>query len=54
VESYGKALEAAHGVVQVPLRLTVEFYAPYLARERSEYRLTLYASYGLAHTAVYP
>ena len=31
VESHGKALEAAYGVVQVPLRLAVKFDAPYVA-----------------------
>ena len=52
VESYGKALEAAYGVVQVPLRLAVEFDAPYVACEHSEHRLALYASHVLTHTSV--
>ena len=35
VESHVKSLEAAYGVVQVPLRVAVEFDAPYVACEHS-------------------
>ena len=54
VKDNRKVFEAAYGIVQVPFRLTVEFDAPYLACERSEYRLALYAGHGFAHASVDP
>ena len=54
VEGHGKALEAANGIVQVPLRLTVEFDATHLACERPEQRFALYSGHGLAHATMYP
>src|SRR5215212_4853575 len=52
VEGDGEALEAAHGVVQVPLRLIDELVGVYLAGERPEHRLALYAGHGHADAAV--
>src|SRR3712207_4049714 len=54
VKDNRKVFEAANGIVQVPFRLAVELDAPYLACERSEYRLALHAGHGFAHASVDP
>ena len=54
MEGHGQAGEAAHGVVQVPLRLTVQFDAPYLACELREQHLALCAGHDLAQASVNP